>query len=131
MIDHLSIGVSNFARSLAFYDSILAELGFKRCFAVNMPDKQIASYGSSPQKPIFWLYHTPGQTNDVTPPTSSHIAFSAPSRSAVDGFYQAAIAAGGRDNGQPGLRTQYHPNYYATFVIDPDGYRVEAVCHQP
>lgn len=107
MIDHLSIGVSDFARSLAFYDSVLAELGFKRCFAVNLVDKQIASYGPNPQQPIFWLYHTNGQMNAMTPPPGSHVAFSAKTRSAVDGFYAKALAAGARDRGQPGLRSDY------------------------
>lgn len=127
MIDHISIGVSNFQRSLAFYDSIMPTLGFKRFFAMDNV-KQIAAYGSD--KPVFWLGRRNEEAfNSIVSPPGFHLAFPAANRSAVDAFYAAAIASGGTDNGKPGLRPQYHANYYAAFVLDPDGYNIEAVCH--
>ncbi|MCL1467785.1 VOC family protein [Argonema galeatum] len=130
MIDHLSIGVSDFARSLAFYDTVLAELGFKRCMAMNLATKKVAAYGPSDQ-PIFWIGRQEQLTTAITPSAGFHIAFQATTRTAVDAFYRVAMADGATDNGKPGLRPQYHPNYYAAFVLDPDGYNIEAICHQP
>ncbi|MFB2917992.1 MULTISPECIES: VOC family protein [Aerosakkonema] len=130
MIDHISIGVSDFERSLTFYDKVLAALGVKRCFAVDMGSKKVASYGPNGQ-PIFWIGRKQDLTTAVAPSPGFHIAFQATTRGAVDAFYTAAMAAGATDNGKPGLRPQYHANYYAAFVLDPDGYNIEAVCHQP
>lgn len=129
MIDHLSIGVSDLASSLAFYDIVLAELGFKRCMNVDVDGKKAVGYGCDRQ-PIFWVGHQDALSTNITPSTGFHIAFQATSRVAVDAFYAAAMAAGATDNGKPGLRPQYHPDYYAAFVLDPDGYHLEAVCHQ-
>ena len=75
-------------------------------------------------KPIFWIAGRPPRNTGV------HVAFTAPDRATVDAFYEAAIAAGGKDNGAPGVREQYHPHYYGAFVLDPDGNNIEAVCHQ-
>ena len=124
MFDHLSFGVSSLVRSLAFYDAVLAPLGVKRLF--NLPD--IAAY-SAGTYPMFWIGNRREFTNEVS--KGFHLAFAADNRPAVDAFYQQAIAFGAKDDGKPGLRSHYHPNYYAAFVIDPDGYRIEAVCHQP
>jgi len=117
ILDHLTIGVSNFARAKAFYERALKPLGI----TVIMEFEAAAGMGR--ERPQFWF----GEGDPGSPKT--HIAFVAASRAEVDAFYAAAIAAGGRDNGKPGVRAMYHPTYYGAFVFDPDGYNVEAVCH--
>jgi catechol 2,3-dioxygenase-like lactoylglutathione lyase family enzyme len=119
MIDHTGVAVSNFGKSKAFYAAALAPLGY----AILMEFEKVAGFGVAP-KPDFWI----GEGAPNVPPI--HVAFRADSRAQVDAFYQAAIAAGGRDNGAPGLREHYHPNYYGAFVLDPDGHNIEAVCHE-
>ena len=119
MLDHVSIGVSDFERSKTFYDRALRPLGITHLYA---DGDRSAGYGISP-KAFFWI----GAQN--TPKMGAHIAFTAPAPAAVDRFYDAAIAAGGIDYGRPGLRPNYHPAYYGAFVLDPDGYNIEAVCH--
>lgn len=121
MLDHVTIAVADFARARAFYDAALAPLGITRLAG---DGAQFAGYGVAP-KAFFWI----GARDTVRTPT--HIAFTAPGRGAVDGFHRAALAAGGRDNGAPGLRPQYHADYYGAFVTDPDGHNIEAVCHRP
>jgi catechol 2,3-dioxygenase-like lactoylglutathione lyase family enzyme len=128
MIDHLSLGVRDLTQSRAFYDAALAPLGYRRGF-----DHEHASgYGSPDPHPLgeqalaFWIGEEPEGG-----PLNGHLCFHAPSRAAVDAFYRAAVAEGARDNGAPGLRPQYHAAYYAAFVIDPNGHRLEAVCHRP
>lgn len=118
--------VADLSRSLAFYDAILAPLSFTRCFAL----PHIAAYGPG-RCPMFWIAHKAEFSTPIQPAIGFHLAFQAESRQAVDEFYKAAIAHGATDDGPPGLRPHYHPNYYAAFVLDPDGYRIEAVCHQP
>jgi catechol 2,3-dioxygenase-like lactoylglutathione lyase family enzyme len=120
MIDHSGVSVSDVARSKAFYKAALAPLGY----AMLMEFEQFAGFGVAP-KPDFWI----GQGKPNVPPV--HIAFHADSRAIVDAFYRAALEAGGRDNGPPGLRPHYHENYYGAFVLDPDGHNIEAVCHGP
>ena len=120
MIDHAGLSVSDVARSKAFYHAALAPLGY----AVLMEFEQFAGFGVAP-KPDFWV----GQGSPNQPRV--HIAFRADSRAIVDAFHRAAVAAGGRDNGPPGLRPHYHDNYYGAFVLDPDGHNIEAVCHLP
>ncbi len=120
MIDHTGVAVANLKKSKAFYAAALAPLGY----SMLMEFEQAAGFGVAP-KPDFWIGE--GGPN-VTP---IHIAFRAEARGQVDAFYKAAIAAGGRDNGAPGLREHYHPNYYGAFVLDPDGHNIEAVCHAP
>ena len=121
MLDHVSLGVANFAQSKAFYDRALAPLALK----VLMGDEATyAGYGDD--RPFFWI----GQP-DGPPSARAHVAFEAGDRASVDAFHAAALAAGGRDNGPPGLRPQYHADYYGAFVLDPDGHNVEAVCHAP
>ena len=127
MIDHIGIGASNFEASRRFYDAALAPLDFGVIMEVLSEESggyHGIGYGKD-GKPFFWL------GDDGPRGTGIHIAFSAASRSQVDAFYAAALGAGGKDNGAPGLRPHYHPNYYAAFVIDPDGLNVEAVCHAP
>jgi catechol 2,3-dioxygenase-like lactoylglutathione lyase family enzyme len=125
MIDHAGLTVSDFAKSKAFYARALAPIGYQ--LIMELPASvtgrgDIAGFGVPP-KPDFWI----GGGRPNTPPV--HVAFRAKSRAMVDAFYQAALAAGGRDNGAPGLRPHYHPNYYGAFVLDLDGHNIEAVCH--
>ncbi len=118
MIDHIGIAVSDFARSKAFYERALAPLGY----TVVMGFDDTAGFGRG-GKPDFWI--STGAVARV------HVAIEAESRAAVDAFHRAALAAGGRDNGTPGLREHYHPSYYGAFVLDPDGHNIEAVTHRP
>ena len=120
MIDHTGIGVSDMTKSKTFYGKALAPLGY----AMLMEVEGAAGFGVAP-KPDFWI----GETDAAISPT--HVAFVAATRKDVDAFYAAAISAGGRDNGGPGLRPHYHENYYGAFVLDPDGHNIEAVCHRP
>lgn len=118
MLDHVSITVSNFEKSKAFYLRALKPLGI----GLVMEVASFAGFGAD-GKPFFWI------GVGVPKGDAGHIAFAAEKRALVDQFHAAALAAGGRDNGAPGLRPQYHANYYGAFVLDPDGYNVEAVCH--
>jgi len=120
MLDHVTIGVSNIERAKTFYDQALLPLGIERLYAEG---DTFAGYGAN-RKAFFWI----GLRN--TSQTGVHIAFSTQDRKIVDQFYRAALAAGGRDNGPPGLRPHYHENYYGAFILDPDGHNIEAVCHQ-
>ena len=129
MYDHISFGVTDLEKSLAFYDAALGALGINRMFA--MMNEGIAGY-SGAGGGTFWLYSKDRQQESlglVAPPPRFHLAFQATNRAAVDAFYQGAIAQGGKDEGAPGIRAQYHPNYYAAYVFDLDGYKLEAVCH--
>lgn len=124
MLDHISLGVADFDRSTAFYDRALAPLGLARLYTVPAElTGGIASTGYGASRPFFWI------AGPKASPGGAHIAFRAETRAQVDAFHVAALAAGGRDNGPPGLRPHYHPDYYGAFVIDPDGYNIEAVCH--
>ena len=120
MIDHIIMNVSDVAASRLFYEKALAPLEYR----VVMEMKGSCAFGIL-QKPDFFIK----QGDPTTPPV--HIAFTARDRAAVDACYEAAIAAGGTDNGKPGLREDYHPNYYGAFVLDGDGNNIEAVCHRP
>jgi catechol 2,3-dioxygenase-like lactoylglutathione lyase family enzyme len=123
MLDHIGIIVPDMPRALAFYDAALAPLGIVRI--MNVPDAaepEGAGFGRD-GKPFFWLSAGAAATSPI------HVAFAAPDRAAVEAFHVAALAAGARDNGLPGLRPHYHPTYYAAFVIDPDGHNIEAVTH--
>jgi catechol 2,3-dioxygenase-like lactoylglutathione lyase family enzyme len=121
MIHHLSFGVADLARSAAFYDAALAPLGYTRVWA----DDTAAGYGQPGGGDKFAIRLTPAVTLAHSP--KSHIAFAAPSRGSVIAFYNAAMAHGGTDNGRPELCPEYGERYFAGFVIDPDGYRIEAV----
>jgi len=127
MIDHVSLGANDFAKARAFYDAALAPLGYRRVY--DMDDA--SGYGATDDKPFFWIGGPAEGGKRIAASAGTHIAFAAPDRGAVDAFYKAAMAAGGQDNGKPGLRPEYHENYYGAFVIDPDGHHVEAVCHLP
>jgi catechol 2,3-dioxygenase-like lactoylglutathione lyase family enzyme len=127
MIDHISLGVTDMARSKAFYDAALAPLGIARHYDVDFG----TGYGPNKDEARFWIGTPFDKTKRASAAPGSHIAFTANDRKAVDAFYAAAIAAGGRDNGKPGIRPEYSANYYGAFVFDPDGHNVEAVCHKP
>lgn len=127
MIDHMGIAAIDFVVSKAFYDAALGALQIVPIMEVT-PEQTGGYHGvgyGAEGKPFFWL------GNDGPRGTGMHVAFTARSRAEVDAFYDAALNAGGRDNGAPGLRPHYHPNYYGAFVLDPDGINVEAVCHSP
>ncbi len=123
LLSHLSIGVTDLARGIAFYDAVFAVLGGVRCFTGPVS----AGYGPSLDKEDLALKLVPGP--EVAPRPGFHLAFAADSPAMVDRFHAAALAQGGRDDGAPGLRPHYGSTYYAAFVIDPDGHRLEAV-HQ-
>lgn len=123
MLGHLSFGVEDLARAAAFYDAVMAPIGWVRVW--NSPKG--VGYGAPGQGDKLTLFPRPGEV--VAPGAGFHLAFDAPDRAAVDAFHAAAMAHGGRDLGAPGLRTHYGPTYYAAFVQDPDGYKIEAV-HQ-
>ena len=120
MIDHLSLEVADYERSKAFYSEALAPLGYELLLEF---DGKVAGLGVN-GKPDFWVV-------GGAPSGTAHVAFASPDRETVDAFHAAALAAGGTDNGQPGLRPLYHEHYYGGFVRDPDGNNVEAVCHLP
>lgn len=120
IIDHIGISVRDYSASLAFYAKVLAPLRIEKIMEV----EGWAGFGRD-GKPEFWF----GSHSDIQIPM--HLAFSAENRSQVDSFYQSAISAGAKDNGKPGIREIYHPNYYGAFVIDINGHNLEAVCHNP
>ena len=122
IFDHVGIVVSDYATSKAFYEKALAPLGITSVVDVEVPEYTGGAFGRD-DKPDFWI----GSGGPATTPI--HICFAAKSSHEVDAFYAAAMAAGGRDNGAPGIRERYHPGYYGAFVFDPDGHNVEAVFH--
>ena len=119
MFDHVSIGVRDIAKAQAFYDAALKPLGLKRLSADD------ASLGYGDKAVGFWILAAERPVHD-DPKSGLHFCFTAPSRQSVAAFHKAALAAGGRDNGKPGVRKDYGPDYYAAFVFDPEGYRLEA-----
>jgi catechol 2,3-dioxygenase-like lactoylglutathione lyase family enzyme len=135
VIDHIGLPVRDIARATEFYLKALAPLGYGIVMQVSAEETghgAAVGFGApgpaadfQSGKPSFWI----GQGE--RPGEPMHVAFVAPTRAAVDAFYDAAIKAGGRDNGKPGLRPEYHANYYGAFVFDPDGNNAEAVCHLP
>lgn len=124
MIDHFGFSVSDYPRAKAFYTRALAPLLVMEVTQEQTGRDPAAGFGAN-GKPDFWIGGEGGLNKPV------HVAILAKDRSAVNAFYEAAIAAGGRDNGAPGLRAHYHPDYYGAFVLDPDGHNIEAVCHAP
>ena len=126
MIAHIGLVVSDIERSKHFYSAALAPIGYQmiREYGVT-PSRPVASAGfGDPPRADFWIYQgNPGKA-------TTHIAFQVNRRALVDAFYQAALAAGGKDNGKPGLRPQYSADYYGAFVLDPDGCNIEAVCRE-
>ena len=127
MLHHLSLGAHDIERAARFYDAVLAPLGYMRVWSDLRPGEegQAVGYGPSGSGDKLCLKQVGQRVPDIP---GFHVALTAPSRSAVDAFHATALGAGGRDNGPPGLRPHYGPHYYAAFVIDPEGHRLEAVC---
>ena len=126
MIDHIGLAVSNMERAKAFYLNALKSLGIGVIMEVSAEETggdAHAGFGKD-NKAFFWI------GGGAKPKGGTHVAFTAHTRAEVDAFYHAALAAGGRDNGAPGLRPYYHAHYYGAFVLDPDGNNIEAVCHR-
>ncbi len=121
MIDHVTANVSDLGQAKSFYEKVLAPLGYS--LQADFED-MAAGFGTGEGIPGFWI-------SSSSERGATHVAFSAADRAAVDAFYEAAVAAGGKDNGAPGVREHYHENYYAAFVHDADGNNIEAVCHRP
>lgn len=125
MIDHMGFPVSDFEASVEFYESALAPLGYGLEVEDLEGEVAVAGFGL-PGEPAFFI-----ASGEEPASHRLHIAFKADDRAAVRAFHMAALAAGGTDNGKPGLRPDYHDNYYAAYVLDPDGHNIEAVCHAP
>jgi catechol 2,3-dioxygenase-like lactoylglutathione lyase family enzyme len=125
VLDHVSLGVTDLEQSRRFYDAVLRPLGVVR----TVDFEHGSDYGSMPGS--LGVEFTITIDIETFPSPGMHLCFRAPDRAAVHAFYAAALATGGRDDGAPGLRSEYHPEYFAAFVLDPDGHRIEAVCHAP
>lgn len=121
MLNHISIGVRDIARTKTFYDAALNPLGYT---ALSAGD---TSLGYGKDAVVLWISKTDTPV-PADPKSGLHFCFDAPTHRSVDAFHAGALGAGGKDNGKPGLREDYGPNYYAAFVVDPDGYRLEAYC---
>jgi catechol 2,3-dioxygenase-like lactoylglutathione lyase family enzyme len=118
-LDHVGLDVSDYAASKAFYESALTPLGMRLMME---PVPNVGGFGDD--FPFFWIAE-----RGRGPDSGTHVAFTVEDHATVDAFHEAALAAGGRDNGGPGIREIYHPSYYGAFILDPDGNNVEAVCH--
>jgi catechol 2,3-dioxygenase-like lactoylglutathione lyase family enzyme len=126
MLDHISLGVTDLERSRRFYDAALGPLGL--VWIVDFHGRG-SDYGAMAGQ--LGVEFTITAESGVMPSPAIHVCFRAPDRASVRAFHSAALIAGGHDDGGPGVRSEYHPDYYAAFVRDPDGHRVEAVCHAP
>jgi len=124
MFDHIGIHVKDVAASKAFYTTLLGSLGYRVKF--ELPEQQVYAFGK--MFPQFWIV---GGCEETQPAKQPHIAFSAKNRAQVDAFYEAGLKAGGKDNGAPGPRKDYHKYYYGAFIVDMDGHKLECVCHWP
>ncbi len=123
MFSHTTVGTNDFTRSLKFYDAIMATLGHAQLLCV----EGAAAYGELTGPKTFVLF--PFDEGKAVPGNGMHIAYLAKNRAQVDAFYAAALENGGTPEGEPGPRPQYHPNYYGAYVRDPDGNKLQAVCH--
>lgn len=130
MLDHVSFSVNDFKQSLHFYDETLKLLGYERVMTFDVPDGQVAGYGTN-GKPSFWIAQEkePNLNEAIGKARGFHLAFLAPNVEAIHAWYQKCLELGGRDNGAPGIRPEYHPGYYGAFIVDPDGWRIEAALH--
>ena len=131
MLDHFSISVKDYDQSLKFYDETLGILGYKRMMAFEIPENgcKLAGYGLG-LRPNLWISDMGRDEEIIGLARGVHIAFSAPNAEAVQKWYSKCLELGGKDNGAPGIRPEYHPGYYGAFIIDPSGWRVEACFHQ-
>ncbi|HET6695252.1 MAG TPA: VOC family protein [Gaiellaceae bacterium] len=124
MIDHVGLNVSDLAAAKAFYAETLEPLGYRVWAA--WESHEVVGYAADESGPDFWIY-----TRGDEPSAPTHVSFRARDRETVDAFHAAGLAAGGTDNGAPGVRPHYHDQYYGAFVLDHDGNNIEAVCHSP
>lgn len=135
MLDHMTFRSQDIERIQRFYTAALQPLGYAVVFDQTIDSNRVIGFSDTPtdQPAVIdtWLTDGPSPLGGVDATTGCHLCWRAPSRAAVDAFYAAAMAHGGRDNGPPGPRPTYHPHYYGAFFIDPDGNNVEAVCHNP
>ncbi len=135
MIDHMTFRVADIARTKAFYTAALAPLGYRVTYEGHHGGNVLGMGYDDPltgqTRTDSWFVDGPSPYQVHPVSTGCHLCWTAPTREAVDAFHGAALIAGGRDNGPPGLRAHYHPDYYGAFVIDPDGNNIEAVCHHP
>lgn len=129
MFSHVTVGASNMNRAMRFYDAVLAPLGLKRKSTFKIALSYAPENFSGVNAP-FWVLR-PHDKKEATPGNGAMVAFEAPTRAAVDAFHAAALAGGGSDEGPPGLRAHYHPDYYGAYVRDPEGNKLCAVCHKP
>ena len=129
MLDHISLGISNLTRARRFYDAALKPLGYRMVWPIAGYGYGYG-YGAVAGEPKFWIGLPLAKRRKPKASAGSHVAFQAPSRKAVDAFYKAAMRSGGEDNGKPGIREDYTQPYYAAFVVDPSGYRLEAYCNK-
>lgn len=129
MFDHLSFSVKNYEQSVRFYDETFAILGYKKEVTLDMPNYQTTGYGNGGVRPCLWISAGGRENETIGQAKGLHIAFVAPSREAVDKWYAKCLELGGHDNGEPGPREHYHAGYYGAFVIDPNGWRIEACIH--
>ena len=123
MFDHVGVNVADFETSKRFFEQALSPLGYR--VVMDFSQYGAVGFGTDEHKPEFWVAARDPRG------TGTHVAFRAADRATVDSFHAAALEAGGADNGPPGTREDYHPSYYAAFVLDPDGNNIEAVCHRP
>jgi len=130
MLDHISFSVNDYQQSVKFYDATLQELGIERLMAFDEGGQQVAGYGVG-DKPCFWIGvdARPNQQGYIGQARGLHVAFQAPNPEAIQAWYKKCLELGGKDNGAPGRRPEYHPGYYSAFIIDPNGWRIEAVMH--
>jgi catechol 2,3-dioxygenase-like lactoylglutathione lyase family enzyme len=134
MIDHLSVGVADLAKAKAFYDAVLKPLGCACVYTVDLPGRGMIAHGYGEigsDHPRFWIGMPERADAGANAKGGTHVCFAAARRKDVDAFHAAALAAGGKDNGKPGLRPHYHANYYGAFAFDPDGNKIEACSHHP
>ena len=134
MLDHINIRVRDYERSKKFYEAALAPLGYRLAMegssGAGFSKEFIPDFWVKQGEPISFSVEAESPEESGCGGPAFHVAFASDDRRTVDAFYHAALAAGARDNGTPGLRPDYHPNYYGAFVLDPDGYNIEAVCHK-
>lgn len=130
MLDHFSVSVKDYSKSIHFYDETLSLLGGERLMTFESPDEKVAGYGIN-KKPSFWIgwTQTPKSEEEIGKAQGVHLAFQAPSVEAIQAWHAKCLELGGVDNGQPGPRKEYHPGYYSGFIVDPNGWRIEAVLH--
>ncbi len=130
MIDHCSFSVKNYQESLNFYDDVLGTLGYARIMTLDIPEHDVmtAGYGSG-YKPFFWIGPMGKADEEIGRARGMHIAFLAPTIQSIHEWYAKGLALGAQDNGAPGPRPEYHPGYYGAFLVDPNGWRIEACLH--